>query len=46
MDTGGVMLEVVRLKMVKRLLSGDTVRIVANVKGYELKPTKKRSIIN
>lgn len=32
MDTGGVTMEAVHLKMVKRLLSGDTVRIVANVK--------------
>jgi hypothetical protein len=30
MDTGGAMLEVVLLKMVKKLLNGDTVRIVAN----------------
>ena len=29
-NTGGVMLGVIRLKMVKKLLSGDTVRIVAN----------------
>ena len=30
MDTGGAMLGVIHLKMVKKLLSGDTVRIVAN----------------
>ena len=30
MDTGGVTMEAVHLKMVERLLSGDTVRIVAN----------------
>lgn len=30
MDAGGAMMEVIHLKMAKRLLSGDTVRIVAN----------------
>lgn len=31
-ETGEVTMEAVRLKMVKKLLSGDTVRIVANGK--------------
>ena len=35
MDTGGAMLGVIPLKMVKRLLSGDTVMICANGWVYE-----------
>ena len=50
MDTGVATLEAVRLKMVKKLLSGDTVRIVANgsgiAEGRDLKKQKFQPCTN